>query len=69
MGSFPVPWLAVGPLLSVGAVVVDGERLLVGLSDGAVELVELQTAGKRALATPEWLRGRRTLPARATRPA
>ena len=55
--------------LAAGAVMVDGERLLVGLSDGAVELVELQTAGKRALATPEWLRGRRTLPMRATRPA
>jgi methionyl-tRNA formyltransferase len=50
-------------------VVVDGERLLVGLADGTLELTELQTAGKRALATPEWLRGRRTLPTRATRPA
>jgi methionyl-tRNA formyltransferase len=48
---------------------VDGERLLVGLADGTLELTELQTAGKRALATPEWLRGRRTLPTRATRPA
>ncbi len=51
------------------AVVVDGERLLVGLADGALEITELQTAGKRALTTPEWLRGRRSPPTRATRPA
>jgi methionyl-tRNA formyltransferase len=52
-----------------GAVVIDGERLLVGLMDGAIAITELQTAGKRALATTEWLRGRRAPPTRAMRPA
>jgi methionyl-tRNA formyltransferase len=55
--------------VATGAVFVDGERLLVGLADGAIEITELQTAGKRALAVSEWLRGRRTPPTRATRPA
>ena len=56
-------------LVAAGAARIDGERLLVGLADGAIEITELQTAGKRALAAPEWLRGRRTPPTRATRPA
>jgi len=55
--------------VAAGAVVVDGERLLVGLADGAIAISELQTAGKRPLITAEWLRGRRTPPTRATRPA
>ncbi len=55
--------------VAVGAVAVAGDRLVVGLADGALEITELQTAGKRALATPDWLRGRRTPPTRATRPA
>lgn len=50
-------------------VVVDVDRLVVGLADGAIAIMELQTAGKRALATAEWLRGRRTPPTRAARPA
>ncbi len=52
-----------------GAVAVVGEHLRVGLADGAIEVLELQTAGKRALTTAEWLRGRRSSPTRATRPA
>ncbi|MCX6391231.1 MAG: methionyl-tRNA formyltransferase [Actinobacteria bacterium] len=55
--------------VAAGVVVADGVRLLVGLADGAIEITELQTAGKRPLATAEWLRGRRTPPTRATRPA
>ncbi len=52
-----------------GAVAVVGERLLIGLADGAIDITELQTAGKRPLATADWLRGRRTPPTRAARPA
>ncbi len=52
-----------------GTAVVDGDRLLIGLADGALEVHELQTAGKRALSTPEWLRGRRTPPTQAMMPA
>ena len=55
--------------VAAGVVVADGERLLVGLADGAIAITELQTAGKRPLITAEWLRGRRTPPTRATRPA
>ena len=64
-------WRAESAADAVGAglVMADGERLLVGLADGAIEVTELQTAGKRPLATAEWLRGRRTSPTRATRPA
>ena len=52
-----------------GVVMTEGDRLLVGLTDGAIAITELQTAGKRALATAEWLRGRRTPPTLAARPA
>lgn len=55
--------------VAAGHVHVDGDRLLVGCVDGAVEVTELQTAGKRALPTADWLRGRRTAPTTATRPA
>jgi hypothetical protein len=55
--------------VAAGVAVVDGERLLVGLADGAIAISELQTAGKRPLITAEWLRGRRTPTTRATRPA
>jgi methionyl-tRNA formyltransferase len=58
-----------GDAIAPGAVVVDGGRVMVGVADGAIEISELQTAGKRALATAEWLRGRRTPPTRAARPA
>ncbi|MGI9187832.1 MAG: methionyl-tRNA formyltransferase [Gaiellales bacterium] len=52
-----------------GQVVADADRLVAGLADGAIAITELQTAGKRALSTAEWLRGRRTSPTRAARPA
>ena len=52
-----------------GAVAVVDGALLVGLVDGAITIGELQSAGRKALPAAEWLRGRRTLPTAATRPA
>ena len=46
---------------------VDG--LTVGLADGALEITEVQSPGKRAMGAADWLRGRRTSPTRAGRPA
>ena len=46
---------------------VDG--LTVGFADGALEITELQSPGKRAMGAADWLRGRRTPPTRAGRPA
>ena len=54
--------------LAPGACVVVGDELQVGCADGAIAISELQTAGKRALSTPEWLRGRRDLPTSASCP-
>lgn len=56
-------------VLAPGVVAVDGGELLVGFADGALRILELQRAGGRALAAAEWLRGVRTVPARAHRPA
>ncbi len=58
-----------GEAVAPRAVAVAGEHLLIGLADGAIAVTELQTAGKRPLATADWLRGRRTPPTRAARPA
>ena len=60
---------SVDDAVAPGAVAVLDERLLIGLADGAIAVTELQTAGKRALSTPDWLRGRRMPPTRAARPA
>ncbi len=57
-----------GQAVPAGAVEVERDRLVVGCADGALEVTELQTAGKRALATAEWLRGRRVAPTTAARP-
>ena len=54
--------------LAPGACVAVGDELQVGCADGAIAISELQTAGKRALSTPEWLRGRRDLPTSASCP-
>jgi methionyl-tRNA formyltransferase len=40
-----------------GELAVRGERLLYGATGGALELLELRPAGKRAMAAAEWLRG------------
>jgi methionyl-tRNA formyltransferase len=49
-----------------GAVTADGEMLRVGAGDGALEVRELQPAGKRRMTAAEFLRGRQTPPAQAT---
>ena len=59
---------AVDRVVAGAVAVVDG-ALLVGLVDGAITIGELQSAGRKALPASEWLRGRRTLPIAATRPA
>jgi methionyl-tRNA formyltransferase len=40
-----------------GALQVDDSRLLYGAAQGALELLELQPPGKRAMAAGDWLRG------------
>ena len=42
-----------------GTVLEAGERLVMATGCGALELVDLQPAGKRALAAAEFLRGYR----------
>ena len=54
--------------LAPGACSIVGDELQVGCADGAIAISELQTAGKRSLATDEWLRGRRDLPTSASCP-
>jgi methionyl-tRNA formyltransferase len=43
--------------LASGALTVDGGRLLLGVADGALELVEVQPAGKRRMQGSAWARG------------
>ncbi|MBA3370718.1 MAG: methionyl-tRNA formyltransferase [Thermoleophilaceae bacterium] len=43
--------------LAPGALTADGGRLLLGCADGALELLEVQPAGGRAMAGADWLRG------------
>lgn len=46
------------PALSAGeAASVDSKRLFVGTADGALEILELQPAGKRRMAPADYLRG------------
>jgi methionyl-tRNA formyltransferase len=51
---------SVAPVASVaeGALAVDGGRLLLGCSEGALELLEVQPPGGRAMEATDWLRGR-----------
>ena len=51
---------------AAGTVEADRARLLIAAGDGAVEVHELQPAGKRRMTAAEFLRGRQTPPARAT---
>ena len=46
------------PALEPGTLAACGERLFFGCADGALELVEVQPPGKRAMGAAEWLRGR-----------
>jgi methionyl-tRNA formyltransferase len=41
-----------------GRVRADGDRLLLGARDGALELTEIRPPGGRPMAAPDWLRGR-----------
>lgn len=50
--------------LEAGTIVARDGELLLGCSDGALAISELQPAGKRAMASAEWLRGHEP-PARA----
>jgi methionyl-tRNA formyltransferase len=45
------------PALAPGALALDEGRLLLGCADGALELVELQAAGKRRMSASAWARG------------
>jgi methionyl-tRNA formyltransferase len=45
------------PALAPGALTLDEGRLLLGCADGALELVELQPAGKRRMEGSAWARG------------
>lgn len=40
-----------------GQLVAEGSKVMCGCADGAVELVEVQPAGKRRMAAADWLRG------------
>jgi methionyl-tRNA formyltransferase len=46
--------------------VTDRNTLVVGCSDGAIELLEVQPAGKRRMSTEDWLRGVPSLPKTVT---
>jgi methionyl-tRNA formyltransferase len=52
---------------SVGELAVEDGRLLLGCADGALELIEVKPAGKRAMSAAEYLRGH-PAPARALLP-
>ena len=43
--------------LGEGAVAVKSKRVYLGLSDGAVELLEVKPDGKRAMAASAWAAG------------
>jgi methionyl-tRNA formyltransferase len=43
--------------LAPGALALDEGRLLLGCADGALELVEVQPAGKRRMGADDWARG------------
>jgi len=45
-----------------GEVLEAGQRLVVACAEGAVELVEVQPAGKRRMSAGEWLHGTRVAP-------
>lgn len=39
------------------SIIIDGEHLFVALSDGVLEILSLQIAGKKRMTTPDFLRG------------
>jgi len=50
---------AAGEAVGRGALAAAGDRLLYGTADGALELIEVQPAGKRAMPAEAFLRGNR----------
>ena len=58
-----------GPGPAPGVAATAGEAVLLGASDGPVELLEVQPAGRDRMSAAAWMRGRRGEPARFTRPA
>lgn len=58
-----------GAAIAPGAVEVSGDDLVVGFADGALRILELQSPGRRALPAADWLRGLRSAPTCARRPA
>jgi methionyl-tRNA formyltransferase len=57
-----------GPGPQPGLAAAVGGSLLLGTADGAVELVEVQPAGRGRMRGMDWMRGRRLEPARFTPP-
>lgn len=55
--------------LSPGVVEAGAGHLRIGFADGVLDLLEVQTPGRRALPTQEWLRGVRAVPTVARRPS
>jgi methionyl-tRNA formyltransferase len=56
----PVSWLADGPSLAAGQVLVEPGQVYVGTGNGApVRLGEVQPAGKRMMPATDWARGAR----------
>ena len=51
---------------AAGTVAADGEALRIAAGEGALDVHELQPAGRRRMTAAEFLRGRPTPPARAT---
>jgi methionyl-tRNA formyltransferase len=49
-----------------GELLADGDRLLLGTSDGTLELLEVKPAGKQAMLASAYLRGRQQPPALAS---
>lgn len=50
-----------GRTLEPGQILRDGRRVLVGAGTGALELLEVQPAGKRRMAADAWARGHKTV--------
>jgi methionyl-tRNA formyltransferase len=57
-----------GPGPEPGLAESDGERLVVGTRDGAVEIVTVQPEGRRRMSGAAWARGRQGRPIRFGRP-
>jgi len=59
---------ALGASLAPGVAAGVGGKVLLGATDGAVELLEVQPEGRHRMAAGDWMRGRRLEPARFTPP-